>query len=214
VTLCHLARRRHILLLGILSLAGFALLALGYDHEPLASIDTDVAKWVATDLPHVLELAARPFSWLGGWIGLTALGVAMAVVLVRERAWADLAFLVAALLGSNLAVSLLKSWFDRDRPDVAPAVQLPESSSFPSGHAASGVAGLGALAVLAAERLPDGSARAWLWIAVAVGGAAVGLSRIALGVHYVTDVLAGWCLGLAWLACCLLVRDRLTSRGS
>jgi len=49
---------------------------------------------------------------------------------------------------------------------------------------------------------------------VAFAGVAVGLSRIALGVHYVTDVLAGWRFGLAWLAGCLLVRERLTSRAS
>ena len=198
----------------LLALAAFVALALTYDHDPVASMDTDVAKWVATDLPHALELAARPFSWLGGWIGLTVLGVAMAVVLVRERAWADLVFLGAALLGSNLAVSVLKAWFDRERPDVAPAVPLPESASFPSGHAAEGAAGLGALAVLAAERLPDRQARTWLWVVAVVVGVAVGLSRIALGVHYVTDVLAGWCFGLAWLAGCLLVRERATSRGS
>ena len=177
-------------------------------------MDVDVATWVATNLPHVLELAARPFSWLGGWIGLTVLGAAMAFVLVRERAWADLVFLTAALLGSNLAVSLLKTWFDRERPDVAPAVPLPASASFPSGHAAEGIAGLGALAVLAAERLPDRRARTWLWVAVVVAGVAVGLSRIALGVHYVTDVLAGWCFGLAWLAGCLLVREVVLARRS
>jgi len=191
---------------------GFVVLAATYDHDPLTSIDVDVAKWVASDLPHALELAARPFSWLGGWIGLTVLGVAMALVLMRERAWMDLVFLGTALLGSDLAVSLLKAWFDRERPDVAPAVPLPVSASFPSAHAAEGVAGLGALAVLAAERLPDRGARTWLWAAVVVAGVAVGLSRIALSVHYVTDVVAGWCLGLAWLAGCLLVRDRLASR--
>jgi undecaprenyl-diphosphatase len=196
----------------LIGFAGFALLAATYDHDPLEAIDVDVAKWVATDLPHAFELAARPFSWLGGWIGLTVLGVAMALVLVRERAWADLVFLTAALVGSNIAVSLLKAWFDRERPDVAPAVPLPESASFPSGHAAEGVAGLGALAVLAAERLPDRRARTWLWAAVVLAGLAVGLSRIALGVHYATDVLAGWCFGLAWLAGCLLVRDRLRGR--
>jgi undecaprenyl-diphosphatase len=206
--------RRWLWIVLVVSSACFGVLAATYDHEPLASLDLDSARWVARDLPHALELAARPFSWLGGWIGLTILGIATALALLRERAWNDLLFLAAALIGSNLAVSVLKTWFDRKRPDIAPAVPLPTSSSFPSGHAASGAAGLGAIAVLAAKRLPSRRARVALWIVVAVGGVAVGLSRIALGVHYVTDVVAGWCFGLAWLAGCLLVRDHIAARGA
>jgi undecaprenyl-diphosphatase len=196
----------------IVGLAGFTALALTFPSGSLSSLDTDVATWVATHLPLAFEVAARPFSWLGGWIGLTVLGIAMAVVLVRVRAWEDVVFLVAALLGANLAVLLLKTWFDRDRPELGPAVPLPDSSSFPSGHAASGVAGLGAVAVLAAERLPDRRARTWLWVAVVVAGTTVGLSRIALNVHWLTDVVGGWCFGAAWLAACLLAREGLSSR--
>ena len=192
-------------------LAGFVALAALYDDEPLASLDADVAEWVAESLPGWVESLARPFSWLGGWIGLTALGIAAAVLLVHERAWLDLGFFAAAYLGSQLVVALLKEWFDRPRPDVGSAVPLPESAAFPSGHATAGVASLGALAVLAAERLPSRRARSWLWVGVAVLGVAVGLSRIALNVHYVTDVLAGWCLGLGWLAACLLGREALRS---
>ncbi|MGH3078387.1 MAG: phosphatase PAP2 family protein [Gaiellaceae bacterium] len=188
------------------------LLALAYDHDPLARVDREVAEWVATELPGSVEWLARPFSWLGGWIGLTALGVAAAVLLVHERAWLDLGFFAAAYLGSQLVVALLKEWFDRSRPDVGSAVPLPESAAFPSGHATAGVASLGALAFLAAERIPSRRARAWLWAVVAVLGVAVGVSRIALNVHYVTDVLAGWCLGLAWLAGCLLARDAVGRR--
>jgi undecaprenyl-diphosphatase len=70
----------------------------------------------------------------------------------------------------------------------------------------------GAAAVLAAERLPSRQARKWLWTTVVVVGLTVGLSRIVLNVHYVTDVLAGWCLGLAWLAACLLARDAIRNR--
>lgn len=198
----------------VLGFAGFVALALAYDSEPLASLDEEVVKWVATDLPSWLETLARPFSWLGGWIGLSALGVAVVVVLVRERAWVDVAFFVAAVPGAQIAVALLKSAFERPRPGAGSAVSLPESFAFPSGHAAAGAASLGAMAVVAAERLPSARARAWLWSCVVVGGLAVGLSRIALNVHYVTDVLAGWCFGLAWLAACLLARDALRRRGA
>jgi membrane-associated phospholipid phosphatase len=190
----------------------FAVLAAGYDHDPLATIDREVAAWVASDLPTWMEWLARPFSWLGGWIGLTALGVAAAVLLLRERAWLDLAFFLTAYVGAQLAVALLKESFDRPRPDVGSAVPLPESAAFPSGHATGGAAALGALAVLAAERLPEHRDRVRLWWVVVVLGFAVGLSRIALNVHFVTDVVAGWSLGVAWLAACLLLREGLRSR--
>jgi len=190
-------------------LTGFVLLAVLYDREPLTTLDQEVAQHVAASMPSSVESLARPFSWLGGWIGLTVLGIVAGVLLVRERAWLDLGFFLTAFVGSQLAVSLLKEGFDRPRPHAGSAVPLPESSSFPSGHATAGAASLGALAVLAAERLESQRARVWLWTAVLLLGAAVGLSRIALNVHFVTDVVAGWCLGLAWLAACLLARDAL-----
>lgn len=197
----------------VVALAAFVALAFGHEHEPLASLDAEVAEWVATSLPAWLEVLARPFSWLGGWIGITALTVAAVVLLARERNWLDLGFVLAAVLGSQIAVAFLKAWIDRARPGAGSAVPLPESAAFPSGHATSGIAALGAFTVLAAERLPSRRARTWLWICAAVVGLAVGLSRIALNVHFVTDVLAGWCFGLAWLAGCLLVRDRLRASG-
>jgi len=206
--------QRSLVALFVLGVAAFVLLAVGYDHDPLAALDREVAEWVAASLPTPVEWLARPFSWLGGWIGLSLLGIVAVVVLVREGAPRDLLFFLATFLGSQLVVGLLKEWFDRARPDVGSAVPLPESAAFPSGHAMAGAASLGALAVLAAERLPAGRARPRLWAATVVLGVAVGLSRVALNVHYVTDVLAGWSLGLAWLAACLLVRDVAGERGS
>lgn len=205
---------RRTLLLGLVlgGLAGFLALLLAHEHDPLEWIDFETSKWVARELPAGVEWAARPFSWLGGWIGLTALGVAGAVLLVRERAWLDLGFLLAAFAGSQLAVQVLKELIGRLRPEFGSAVPLPPSYAFPSGHAAAGAASLGALAVLLSERLPPGRPRAWLWTATVVLGLGVGLSRIALNVHYASDVVAGWCLGLAWLAACLLARDALRAR--
>jgi undecaprenyl-diphosphatase len=198
----------------LLALAAFVALAVGHGHEPLATLDAEVAEWVAASLPGWVEAPARPFSWLGGWIGITALTTAAVVFLARERNWLDVCFVLVAVVGSQLAVALLKASFDRPRPDAGSAVELPSSASFPSGHATAGVAALGAFTVLAAERLPSRRARARLWAGAVGLGLAVGLSRIALNVHFVTDVLAGWCLGIAWLAACLLVRERLSSRPS
>ena len=189
----------------------FVALALGYEHEPLASLDAEVAQWMATDLPAWVEWLARPFSWLGGWIGLTALGTAAGILLARERAWLDVAVFLAAFVGTQLLVSLLKAFFDRARPDLGSVVPLPESAAFPSGHAAAGAASFGVLAFLIAERLPR-PLRTEFWLAVVVLAVCVGLSRIALNVHFVTDVVAGWCLGLAWLAACLLARDAVSRR--
>jgi len=191
---------------------GFVVLAMAYERDPLAAIDREVAEWVATNLPSWAEWLARPPSWLGGWIGITAIGIVLGVVLVRERAWVDYWFLLATFAGSAIAVALLKAWFDRPRPELGSAVELPSSASFPSGHATAAVASLGAASVLVTERLDSPRARVWVWGAAIAGGLAVGLSRIVLNVHYVTDVLAGWCLGLAWLAACLLARDAIRSR--
>jgi undecaprenyl-diphosphatase len=191
------------------SLAGFALLALAYDEEPLTSVDRAAAERVASSMPSWAEWLARPPSWLGGWIGVTALALIVCVVLLRERAWLDLAFVLTAVAGSQIVVSLLKAWFDRPRPHLGSVIAVPPSASFPSGHATAGVASLGAAVVLAAERIPSQRARTWLWTLAVIGGLAVGASRIVLDVHYVTDVLAGWCLGLAWLAACLLARERI-----
>ena len=195
-------------------LAGFALLAAAYDHDPVASIDRRVAEHLADGVPGVVESAALAASWLGGTTGLIILGTLLAAVLVRERAWLDLAFLAVAFVGSQLAVAQLKEVFERPRPPYGSAVPLPESFAFPSGHAGGGVAAFGAAAVLVSERLTSSRARTAVWVAAGVLAAASGLSRIALNVHYVSDVLAGWCFGLAWLAACVLVRDRVRGRAA
>ncbi len=205
-------RRTTLLVVFALGAAGFALLAALHDQDPLASVDGEVAVRVAESMPAWAEAIARPLSWIGGVVGITALCVVVLIVLVRERAWLDLAFFAAVVLGTQLAVAILKSWFDRPRPDAGSAIPLPSSASFPSGHATSGVAVFGAAAVLAAERLPERRQRVWLWTAAIALGLAIGVSRVVLNVHYVTDVLAGWCLGLAWLAACLLVRDAIRAR--
>jgi undecaprenyl-diphosphatase len=195
-------------------LAGFALLAAAYHHDPVASIDRRIAERLADGVPGVVESAALVTSWLGGTTGLVILGTLLAALLVREAAWLDLVFLVVAFVGSQLAVAQLKEVFERPRPPYGSAVPLPDSFSFPSGHAGGGVAAFGAAAVLVSERLTSPRARAAVWAAACALAVASGLSRIALNVHYLSDVLAGWCFGLAWLAACVLARDLVRRRAA
>jgi undecaprenyl-diphosphatase len=116
---------------------------------------------------------------------------------------------VTVTIGIQLIVVASKNGYDRPRPDAGSAIALPSSFSFPSGHAATGVAVLGLLGLLAAT---VARTRAQRVAAVGAGfalGALIGASRVVLGVHYLSDVLAGTYLGLAWLCVCLLVVSRL-----
>jgi hypothetical protein len=93
-----------------------------------------------------------------------------------------------------------KAVVNRARPVVAsPVVETPSNAGFPSGHAMTAVVVWGALLLVALPGVRRG-ARPWLVAATAVLVVAVGLTRLALGVHFVSDVLAGWVLGAAWLA--------------
>jgi undecaprenyl-diphosphatase len=107
---------------------------------------------------------------------------------------------VITAIATQLATSAVKVVTDRPRPSVDPAVALPVSDAFPSGHASTAVAAFCLLALLEPRR--------WaLPLAVALA-LAIGLSRIALGVHWTSDVVAGWLLGAAFAFAALFVRSR------
>ena len=191
----------------VAAVAVVVLLALTYHAPPIEGIDETVARRVADDLPAWVEWTARPFSWAGGWIGVVASGVVVGVMLLRRRDWIDLGLLIAVFAGGQLLANGLKPVFGRPRPDLGSAVALPHTDAFPSGHAAAGTACVGALAVLLTERIDSRAWRTSIWVAAVLLGLGIGLSRVALGVHWLSDVLGGWALGVAWLAVCLLARD-------
>lgn len=195
-----------------LSAVVVALLGVAYDRSPVDEIDKRVASWVARELPAWVEALARPLSWAGGWLGITVVGAATVVALLRRHEPIDAAFLAATFAGGQLIANGLKLVYDRPRPTYGSAVDLPQSAAFPSGHAAAATACVGALAVLAVERLEGPRQRATVWVCAAALAAGIGLSRIALGVHWLSDVVAGWAVGLGWLFLCLLGREALRAR--
>jgi undecaprenyl-diphosphatase len=186
------------------SLALLAALAVAYQHDPVARWDDAVARWVGDDLPAFVEWLARPMSWLGG-IGMAVVAAAAAGTLIQRARRADAVVPVASYVVSQGAVQLLKLAFDRPRPVFDPAVDLPRTAAFPSGHAAVSMAVL-----VTAASLLDGRVALRLALAASV---AIGLSRIALGVHWTSDVVAGWALGGLTAGALLLARCLLRPRG-
>jgi len=151
---------------------------------------------------------------LGGLALLSLLSAAVIAHLVLRRKPKAAAFVSASIFGA-LALSLaLKNVFDRPRPDIVPQLSHVWTSSFPSGHsmlAAAVYLTLGALlARLESNVLLKAHVLAWALLVTAL----VGLSRVYVGVHWPTDVLAGWAAGAAWASLCWLVARVLQRRRS
>jgi undecaprenyl-diphosphatase len=185
----------------------FVFLARAYvDGGLVVSFDDNVSRWVADSVPGWAEQVARVVTWLGGAIGAGVVTAIALVVLWRDRR-SDALFLAGAVGGITVLVAVLKSVYERARPDLGTVIPLPHSYSFPSGHAATAIVLYGALGLILAERASSRlRAVGWL-VGAALLAFAIGTSRVLLNVHFVSDVAAGFAVGLAWLCCCAIVRD-------
>jgi undecaprenyl-diphosphatase len=206
------------LLFGLLVLtAGAWIFALTAEDllEGDTNADTRFANWLhdqatpgwTTFFENVTRLGNVPF---------LAVVVAVAcAILWRKRWFADLELLLLAAVGAEILTVGLKLGFQRDRPFFADPLATESTYSFPSGHASVSLAVYGTIGYIAARHL--GSRRAQL-AALAASAALVlliGFSRLYLGVHYLSDVIAGFSLGLAWIALCVVLlhlRLRLKTR--
>lgn len=138
---------------------------------------------------------------------LFVMAAALAYLLaVRRRAMA--LFVLLALGGGQVLASLLKLGVDRPRPELVPHLVEVVTLSFPSGHAMGAALTYGTLGVLAAGIAPNRAARICLLSLAVIATLLVGVSRVYLGVHWPSDVLAGWCAGFAWAALCFLAMRR------
>lgn len=162
--------------------------------------------------PRWLRSAALDVTSLGGDTVLILVTLASIGFLAILRRWAMVGLLLAAVGGGLVVSNLLKLAFDRARPDIVPHGVIVQTASFPSSHAMLSAVTYLTLGALLARSRPDRRVRAYvLSIAIALT-LMIGTSRIYLGVHWPTDVLAGWCLGSAWALLCWLLADLLQRR--
>lgn len=202
------------------ALMGFAELADEVTDGETFAFDRDVMLALRTPGnpadplgPDWLEFIARDITALGGTAVLVMLTLAVLGFLLLSRRWGAALFVSLSMLGGTLLSNAMKHFFDRDRPDLVPHAVEVSSASFPSGHAMLSAVAYLTLGALLAEVLPQGRYRVYLLGWALFLTLLVGTSRVYLGVHWPTDVLAGWCLGAAWALLCATVAWWMQRRG-
>ena len=164
--------------------------------------------------PTWLENVIRDLTALGGVTVLVLVIATVAGYLWIRRAYHSIWFVLSASLGGLLLSILLKAIFHRPRPSLTPYLTHGAFSSFPSGHSMNSAVVYFTLGLLLAQ-LSDRTRLKAYFIAVAtLLTVLVGMSRVYLGVHYPTDILAGWTAGATWAGLCWLVAGRLRRTGS
>jgi undecaprenyl-diphosphatase len=163
--------------------------------------------------PRWLEELGRDVTALGGVGVLLFITVATAGFLALDGKSHAALFLVVAVVGGLIASSLLKRSFERPRPDLVPHGSYVYTSSFPSGHSTMATATYLTLGALLARVSPTRVLKIYFLSLAILVSLAVGVSRVYLGVHWPTDVFAGWTLGASWALLCWTVALVLQRRG-
>src|SRR4051812_27593042 len=163
--------------------------------------------------PPWMEEMARDVSALGGFTWITFATVVIGIYLwIDDKARMAL-FLVAATASGALVSLLLKNFYGRPRPELVPHLSQVFTSSFPSGHSMIAAVVYLTMGSLLASVVSKRTLKVYVLAVAVTLTTAVGLSRVYLGVHYPTDVLAGWLAGLVWALLCWIVARVLQVRG-
>jgi undecaprenyl-diphosphatase len=136
-----------------------------------------------------------------GYEGVIAIDVVLVLVLLALKHWREAAFAATAFVGSSLLNLGAKQFFQRDRPTLWESISPEDTFSFPSGHA------MGSMTLAMTAVLLAWPSR-WRWPVLVVASlfaVVVGYSRVYLGVHFPSDILAGWMAGTAWVVGAYLV---------
>lgn len=185
------------------------------NHDPLTMVDLRVASWFRAHATPLGDAVGGFFSTIGSPAGMTLLALAVAAVLAWRRRWTVLSGWVAAFGGAGLLTAAIKRIIQRPRPIGAERFLHGTSFSFPSGHALGSLVGFGMLGyLLIAFWGPARRHRAITGVLTSMLVVAIGLSRLYLAVHFLSDVVAGYAAGLLWLAACITgVEIALRQRG-
>ena len=162
--------------------------------------------------PRWLRIAALDVTALGAATVLGLSVVAVVGFMLLHGMYRNALFVFVASVGGWVLNALLKEVFERPRPDIVPHLREVSTLSFPSGHALTSAAVYLTLGALVMEMTTSRLGKIYCMTVAMMATALVGASRVYLGVHYPTDVLAGWLIGLSWAILCWVVQRALERR--
>lgn len=204
------------------AISGIILLALGllFDSGVQFRLDRAILLWARGGVAH--GVPSGPFWFTQGMLDVTALGGVTVLVLITAlaagllialRHWLTLALVLGGTISGTVLVTLVKNLVGRTRPTVTDHLVQVYDASFPSGHAANSACVYLTLALLLVQITQGRAVRRYILSATALLVFAIGCSRVYLGVHWPSDVLAGWTFGalwaLAWWALGAAIRARV-----
>lgn len=163
--------------------------------------------------PWWLEEMGRDLTALGGVAVLVLTTVVVSLFFLLQRRWATTVYILATVGGGIVLSSFAKGFFDRARPDLVPHGSMVHTASFPSGHSMMAAIAYLTLGAMIARVQPRLALKIYTLSVAVLLTLLVGVSRVYMGVHWPTDVAAGWLAGAAWAVVCLLVARKLADRG-
>lgn len=201
------------LLVAFVAVGGVAGLAEEAIEQDTRAVNERILLAIHAQAHPVGDALALACAAIGSLAGILFTGALFGVWLATKQRWLDVVTLTAALIGGAALTFALKASYQYARPELFPRLTHELTYSFPSGHASMSMCLYGFLGGWLIAQAPR---ERWRW---AVGAAAfgfavlIGLSRLYLGVHWPTDVLAGQAIAVGWLAVCLAGRHWIHRRG-
>ena len=163
--------------------------------------------------PTWLHEVGRDMTALGGVAVLGGMTLAVAGYLLMIKKYHAMWLVISATTGGLVISTLLKWMFSRERPQLVPHLSVVHTSSFPSGHSMLSAVVYLTLGVMLARLVPNRSAKIYFMGLAIFLSFLIGISRVYMGVHYPTDVLAGWTAGCVWATLCYIVARQLQIKG-
>lgn len=185
----------------------FGVIASQIVQNPVISFDETLRYWVYEQRSPLLNAIFIPITYMGNWQTITVLA-AILLAVPKTRRNIGLPFAVISL-SSTVVYKVVKGIFERPRPELDVRLIPQGGFSFPSGHSMNCIVCFGILIYLIRRYCPNRKLANILTVVLGLLIVGIGTSRVYVGVHFPTDVLGGWSLGLAFLMGSILILEKI-----